>query len=119
MLAPSNAQQSRKHVICVSWVPSLAATRNIMLTKAGYEVTNLLGRSELRKISQPADLLILAHSVPPEEKQRAIGLFHQVCHNPVLSLLDHHQRKLPEADFGIEASSPEDFIAAVESIFGG
>ena len=63
------------------------------------------------------DLLMLPHSVPAEEKQRAIRLFKGRCGSPVLSLLSTHVTKLPEADYGVEALNPEEFVAAVKDIF--
>ena len=110
--------EDRKQVICVSWIPALAQTRTRMLARVGYDVMSVLGPTNLQDCAQDADLLILAHSVPRQEKLRALQIFRQVSSNPVLSLLDHHQQKLPEANFGVEASAPDDFIAVVQQILG-
>ena len=116
------AQQSQpKRVICVSWEPSLATTRHLLLTDAGYEVLSIVGPHEIERLRSTlhADLVVLAHSVPPEEKLRAFTLLREACDAPVLSLLRPHQTKLPQADFAVEALSPSDFLAAVNQILEG
>ena len=118
-MSAQNDKNNYRHVICVSWIPSLAQTRTSMLAKAGYDVTSLLGPNNLNQCAVPADLLILAHSVPHHEKRRALAIFRNVCSNPVLSLLNPHQQKLPEADFGVEAYTPNEFIAVVQGILRG
>ena len=75
------------------------------------------GIAELKHIKQ-ADLFVLAHSVPIEVKQRAIKLFKGRCGSPVLSLLSPHITKLPEADYGVEAFNPDEFLAVVKDILG-
>ena len=91
-------------------------TRKLLLFGAGYKVTTIVGEKQVSDCANAADLLILAHSVPIEEKLRALSLFRQVSLSPVLSLLRPHQTKLPEADFGVEAASPTDLLAAVSRI---
>ena len=105
-----------KRIVCVSWVPQLALTRSMMLRDAGYSVTSLVGPAGLEECCPDADLMVLAHSVPAEGKLEAIKRFRQVSSAPVLSLLRPNQEKLPEADFGVEAFSPDEFLAAVERI---
>ena len=90
----------------------------MLLKSAGYTVVSAMGRKEALEACRvaSADLLILGYSVPREEKRSIIESFRKACNAPVLSLLNHHQSKLPEADFGVEAGSPADLIQAVRSI---
>lgn len=88
----------------------------MMLTGLGYEVCSLVGHDEVERCALAADLLVLAHSVPLQEKQRAIALFRTASKAPVLSLLRPHQQKLPEANYAAESHSPSDFLATVKSI---
>ena len=107
-----------KHVVCVSWIASLAVTRELLLQDGGCEVTSIVGpeyAEKLRDLNQ-ADLLVVAHSVPQQEKQRVLELFRSKSGAPVLSLLQPHQTKLPDADFGVEAMRPADFMQAVREI---
>ena len=116
MGSPARARVQQRRVICVSWIRSLAETREWMLRSAGYAVTSLLGIEGLDQCSPNADLLILGHSVPPEEKLLAIQKFRQVSRSPVLSLLRPNHPKLPEADFGVESHTASDVLAAVHRI---
>lgn len=102
-------------VVCVSWEPELAKTRELLLRQAGYQVTTVLGQRDLSKLHQvtSADLLILAHSVPREEKLQALTVFRRNCSAPVLSLLRPHQSPLPEVDYAVEAFEPREFLDAV------
>src|SRR5215469_3450552 len=122
MTSELDAEQTKpqtKRVACMSWIPALATTRSLMLTEAGYEVISLCGKTDLERLGEYVnclDLLILAHSVPVAEKRRALVLFKQGNRTPVLSLLNFHQTKLPEADFGVEAFSPSEFVRVVKEI---
>lgn len=109
---------ARKHVVCVSWVPTLAATREMLLKEAGCEVNSIVGAEEIQKLRHihRADLLVLAHSVPRPEKQRVLEIFQAACKAPVLSLLAPHQQKLLQVDFAVEATNPADFIRVVREI---
>ena len=116
--SPLLPQAANKHVLCISWIPSLGETRGLILKQAGFDVTSIVGTpdaSELKRC-RPPDLLVLGHSVPQPEKRRIIATFRQSCDVPVLSLLAPHQAKLPEADYGIEAHRPEDFVESVREI---
>ena len=109
-----------KSVLCVSWSPSLASTREMLLTQAGYTVISALGEEEAAsRCGAKAALLVLGHSVPRNEKQAVIKCFRQHCQAPVLSLLRPGQAKLPEADFAVEAFNPADFVQAVQTILSG
>ena len=107
------------HVLCVSWNPALASTRTWLLSHAGFKVTSALGKQEAtEKCKTKADLLVLGHSVPREEKSSIIDCFRKYSSAPVLSLLRPGQTKLPEADYGVEASEPDDFLQTVRQILG-
>ena len=107
-----------KHVVCVSWIPILAETREMLLREAGWQVTSIVGAEQLHKLRNvhQADLLVLAHSVPRNEKQRVLETFQGSFKAPILSLLGPHQEKLLQADFAVEAASPADFIRIVREI---
>ena len=103
-------------VLCVSWEDSLAITRILLLRQAGYRVISAVGAEAQSCCAENADLMVLGHSVPQEQKRVLIEAFRQHSAAPVLSLLRPGQRKLPEATFGVEAIGPEDFIRAVKEI---
>jgi hypothetical protein len=106
-----------KSVLCVSWNPSLASTREMLIKQAGYRVISALGEEQARShCRDKADLLVLGHSVPLDKKQAVIKCFREHSKAPILSLLGPGQDKLPEADFGVEAFDTADVIQAVRSI---
>jgi len=104
-------------VLCVSWNPSLASTREMLLTQAGYTVISALGPEKAASLCrEEADLLVLGHSVPRDRKLAVIECFREHSKAPILSLLTVGQEKLPNADFGVEAHNPADFVQAVKTI---
>ena|SRR2546421_6840219 len=117
---PTPTSTSSKSVLCVSWNPSLAHTRQMLLTQAGYTVISALGVEEAAtRCKAKADLLVLGHSVPRDQKQAVIKCFREHSNAPVLSLLRAGQEKLPEADYAVEAINPAEFIREVQRILAG
>jgi hypothetical protein len=109
-----------ERVICISWNPMLAETRELLLRRAGVsKVMSALYQQEAHLVCRKdAELLILGHSVPRDEKRWLIDCFRQHSSAPVLSLLLWRQDKLPEATFGVESSTPEEVIRIVQQILG-
>jgi DNA-binding response OmpR family regulator len=91
----------------------------MLLTRAGYRVISALGKEEaVSKWDAKADLLVLGHSLPRDEKQALIQWFREHSKAPILSLLKPRQDKLPGADVGVEAFSPADVVRVVRKILG-
>lgn len=106
-----------KSVLVISWHQSLAKTREMLLTTAGYVVTSAVGRAEAAlRCRCGADLLVLGHSVPSAEKKEVIACYRQYSTGPVLSLLRSDQQKLPDADYGVEAFDPAEVVEVVRRI---
>ena len=108
------------HILCVSWEPTLARTRELLFTASGYKVTSAMGYQEaIERCSTNADLLVLGHSVPRDQKRLVIDCFRKSNCAPVLSLLRFGQSKLPEADYGVEYMNPERLLDTIRSIVAG
>jgi hypothetical protein len=109
---------AEKRVICISWHATLAETRELLLRKAGASsVLSALYEKEARSACQEkADLLVLGHSVPREEKRLLIKCFRQHSSAPILSLLNWGEDKLPEATLAVQGSKPDEFIRVVKQI---
>jgi hypothetical protein len=89
----------------------------MLLTRIGCRVVNALGQQEgLQACRESADLMIIGHSVPHQEKLSFIDCFRQHSGAPVLSLLLQGEEKIPEATLGVESHDPEDFLKAVQQI---
>jgi CheY-like chemotaxis protein len=112
----SNAEHA-PHILCVSWDRSLAETRELLLKQSGYEVTTALGeRESFEKCSTKADLLLLGHSVPRNEKQKILEHFHKFNSSPALSLLSPGQSKLPDVEYAVEYMDPPELLSAIQRI---
>lgn len=106
-----------KRVICVSWNEALAKSRELLLRSLGVTVLSALYEKEARSACrEDADLLVLGHSVPKEEKRSIIRCFREHSSAPVLSLLRTGDTKLPEATFGVESANPEEVLSVVRQI---
>lgn len=108
---------TQKLVICVSWNEALSKSRELLLRSLGVTVVSGLYEREARSVCQEdADLLVLGHSVPRDEKRRLIHAFRQHSNAPVLSLLRPEHDKLPEATLGVEAAKPEEVLRVVRQL---
>ena len=68
------------------------------------------------ELKTKADLLVLGHSVPREEKLKIIACYRAANDSPVLSLLRPGEVKLAEAEYGIEYMNPELLMSTVHWI---
>ncbi len=108
---------AEKKIICISWNEALAKSRELLFRSLGVTVLSALYEREGRSLCrEDADLLILGHSVPREEKRLLIDCFRQHSAAPVLSLLLTGDTKLPEATFGVDAAKPEEVLRTVRKI---
>jgi|GraSoiStandDraft_1057264.scaffolds.fasta_scaffold855406_1 DNA-binding response OmpR family regulator len=106
-----------EQILCISWDPTLALTRELLLKREGYSVQSAWGAERAVNCcrTSQAGLLVLGHSVPREEKRKLIAIFKAQNKAPVLSLLPLDQMKLPEADYGVSAD-PASLLSAVRAI---
>lgn len=103
-----------KRVICVSWHETLGKSRELLLHSLGLTVVSGIFERQAHTVCQEdADLLVLGHSVPKDEKRALIRRFRDHSNAPVLSLLEPFDSKLPEATFGVDAGKPEDVLRMV------
>ena len=110
------AEQS-PHILCVSWDPALAESRQLLLSEFGYNVTSVLGHDQsIERCSTKADLLLLGHSVPRNEKQRILDCFRRFNSAPALSLLAPGQDKLPDVEYAAEIFDPQQLMITIQEI---
>lgn len=113
----SRIAQRTSHILCVSWDPGLATTREHLLAHYGYKVTSALGPEQsMERCSTKADLLLLGHSVPRKEKQRILDCFRKFNLAPALSLVAPGQEKLPDVEYWAEILDPERLVKTLQSI---
>jgi hypothetical protein len=69
-----------KSVLCVSWNPSLARTREELLAQVGYRVISALGEAGAASVCREnADLLVLGHSVREKRNEQLSNLFASIA----------------------------------------
>ena len=113
----SQVMPVEKRVTCVSWNEALAKSRELLLRSLGVAVVSGVYEREARSACQKdADLLVLGHSVPKDQKRLLIEVFRQHSSAPVLSLLQSGDSKLPEATFAVGADKPEEVLRMVRQI---
>jgi DNA-binding response OmpR family regulator len=106
-----------KHILSVSYDPSLLATRRMLLEQRGFKVVSALGFTQaiVHCNAPDFDLFILGHSIPVSDKLELIKTFRQNSPSPILSLERHGEEKV-RCDFHASPDEPEVFLKTVEGI---
>jgi DNA-binding response OmpR family regulator len=105
------------HILCVSWESALSETREQILSKRGYAVTSALGPEEALKLcSTRADLLVLGHSVPRQEKQKIIKCFREFNSSPILSILPTGRTPLEGVDYAVQCFDVVELLETIQQI---
>lgn len=110
-----------KKILSISFDEPLLTTREMILTRAGYEVTSALGFDEaLKQCSAHAfDLVILGHSIPRKNKQSLLEAVRNFDGVPVLSLRRPGEDAITGPDYSLENSDgPAVLLGAVKKALG-
>lgn len=105
-------------VLSISYDVSLLQTRALMLSHEGFEVESAVGFSaaiqacELRDF----DLVIIGHSIPPEDKEAIVKELRRVCATPVLALRKANESPLDSAEYNLDSGDPHRFLSYVKEI---
>ena len=113
-----NAEQRR--ILSVTYDPSLAHTREMLFTGAGFKVSTFLDVAEAIQAckSESFDLIVLGHSIPFLERRALVREAHENCVAPVLALVRLGEPRLPEADYFFDPlENPALLLELVISIF--
>ena len=90
-------------ILSVTNDPSLAVTREMLLTAAGFEVSTFLDVAKAidacKDKDQSFDLVVLGHSIPLAERRAMAKEVRSRCAAPVLALVRSGEARLPEADY--------------------
>jgi hypothetical protein len=70
----------------------------------------------MKQCSTNADLLVLGHSVPREQKQEILDCFRKFNHSPALSLLAPGQTRLPDVEYAVEFLNPAQLLRTIQQI---
>lgn len=118
-IAPLIANSRRFQILSLTYDPSLAHTREMLLTGAGFEVSTFhdVKMAIAACQSNSYDLVVLGHSIPLAERKALVQAVHSHCAAPVLALLRHGEPPVPKADYFFDsAESPARLLATVQDI---
>ena len=110
-----------KRILSISYDESLLATRQLILTRAGYDVKSALGFVQAQEVCRDGsfDLIILGHSIPRRDKSAVVSLIKSSCGSTtVLSLVKPTESPIPEANYFTYDLDPDSLIKAVRNAIG-
>lgn len=108
-------------ILSISFDLDLLRTRELLLRRMGHSVISADGFAQVFRVCErhngKFDLIILGHSIPPEDKRLIIDfLKDHSC--PVLALLRPYEEPAENATRSIVAEDPGALLAAVEELLG-
>lgn len=106
------------NIVSVSYDETLLRTRHLMLEQGGHTVVSAIGFNEaMMACKRTADLLIIGHSIPKQDKLDIIVSFRTA--NPkglVVALTRAGEARLKEVDAYINPGDPEELLRAIRYI---
>jgi len=105
-------------ILSISYDKALLQTRELMLSREGFEVESAVGFSAAIHACEKRefDLVIMGHSIPLEDKAALIKQLRAVCQTPVLALRRPHESPLKTAEYNLDSGDPQQFLGYVKEI---
>lgn len=112
-----------KRILSISYDRALLWTRQLLLEQLGYEVTSAEGFAQAWDQAEDRnnrfDLIILGHSIPPNDKAAIVTHMRDSCSCPILALLRPYESPVAEAAMSVDAGDPTGFLNAVRTMLDG
>lgn len=109
-----------KRILSISYDRALLWTRQLLLEQLGYNVISAEGFAQAWEAAETRkdrfDLIILGHSIPPNDKKAIVAHMRDSCDCPILALLRPYEAPVSEAAVSIDAGDPNAFLNAVRKI---
>jgi DNA-binding NtrC family response regulator len=88
-------------ILSVTFDRSLGATREMLFTQAGFQVTTVHGIGHAIQLcaAEPFDLIVIGHSIPIEQRELLLKEVRRQCGTPTLALCRHGEPPLTNADY--------------------
>lgn len=106
------------NIISVSYDETLLRTRHLMLEQGGHRVSSAVGYNEaIDACKGSADLLIIGHSIPKQDKVDIIVCFRGA--NPkglIVALTRAGEQRIKQVDAYINPGDPEELLRAIRYI---
>jgi DNA-binding response OmpR family regulator len=106
-------------ILSVSHDKSLAATREMLFSSAGFHVSSALTAGQAIQLCATEEfaLVVIGHSMPPEERKWLLKELRDRCTAPVLALRRLGEQPLTGADYILDSTeNPALLLEAVVNI---
>lgn len=105
-------------ILSISYDASLLNSRRIMLEQRGYTVTCAEGFVQALKRCHEGgyDLVVIGHSIPPEDKRALLEVVKRECPVPVVALLRADEPPLDGATASVDAMNPQNVLDTVDNV---
>jgi DNA-binding response OmpR family regulator len=110
----------RKRILSISYDRALLQTRRMLLEEAGFEVISASSFREAFDLCRVGafDLLIIGHSIPPNDKASMIAAARRTAKAPILSIRTDTEPPAQGADFSVFGlEGPKVLLEAVKEAF--
>jgi DNA-binding response OmpR family regulator len=103
-------------ILSVSFHESLATTRSLLFSGAGFQVASALTIEQAIELckTETFQLVVIGHSLPAKDKKSLLKQIRSSCPVPVLALYHRAERKLEGADYTLD--STEGPVALLEMV---
>ena len=109
-----------KRILSISYDRALLWTRQLLLEQLGYNVVSAEGFAQAWEATDTKrdhfDVIILGHSIPPNDKKAIVAHLRDSCDCPILALLRPYEAPVSEATMSIDAADPNAFLSAVRKM---
>jgi DNA-binding response OmpR family regulator len=105
-------------ILSVSYDKALLHTRELMLSREGFEIVSAVGFSAAIEACKEGqfDLVIMGHSIPPADKSAIITQLRAMCDTPILALRRPNDAPLKTAEYNLDPGDPQSFLTCVREI---
>jgi DNA-binding response OmpR family regulator len=105
-------------ILSISYDKALLHTRAMMLSREGFEVESAVGFSAAIQACKNGtfDLVIMGHSIPPEDKSAIIKQLRAVCSTPILALRRPNEAPIKAAEYNLDSGDPRQFLSYIKEI---
>ena len=106
---------SRLRVLSITYDESLLQTREMILSKAGFDVTSALGFVDAQRLcaEQDFDVVVIGHTLPRNDKLALLRCAKQGGTAATLCLRNPSDPVMTDADYSTDRIDPEGLVKAV------
>ena len=105
-------------ILSISYDKALLHTRELLLSREGFEVKSVVGISAAIQACEKAsfNLIIIGHSIPRQDKEAIVKQLRAMSPAPILSLRRPNESDLKSVEYSFDPGDPSGFLAYVKQI---